>query len=110
MTAKTTRTDALKTGELSRWQRVAIRYALILAVCLIPAVALHWAWLAVLGILAFTALAVWRMRKAHRRWRAGGKSAMRHRAKFQGHATLPEIRRNLSRGQGVPIGTVRSTR
>ena len=65
---------------------------------------------AVLGILAFTALAVWRMRKAHRRWQAGGKSAMRHRAKFQGHATLPEIRRNLSRGQGVPIGTVRSTR
>ena len=93
MTAKTTRTDALKTGELARWQRVAIRYALILAVCLIPAVALHSAPLAVLGILAFTALAVWRVRKAHARWRSGGKSAARQRAKHQGWATRQDITR-----------------
>ena len=91
-------------------EKAAIRWLLILIACEAPALSCHSLPLAVLGIVAFAALAVWRMRKAHRRWRAGGKSAMRHRARFQGHATLAEIRRNLSRGQGVPIGTVRSTR
>lgn len=108
MTAKTA--PARPDRERTKAEKALARYAAALAVIVLASLALRSLLLAALGVLALLAFAVWRLRKANARRRAGGKSAMRHRARFQGHATLPEIRRNLSRRQGVPIGTVRSTR
>lgn len=49
--------------------------------------------------------------RMHWGWhRKGGKAAMRQRARYQGTATMAELARNLPAGQGVPIGTVRSTK
>jgi membrane protein implicated in regulation of membrane protease activity len=109
MTTKTTPAAPAK-RERTKAEKTAGRWLAALAAVVIPALILHAPWLAAVGVLGLLVFAAFRLRKIHHRWRSGGKPAMRHRAKFQGHATLAEIRRNLSHDQGVPIGTVRSTR
>jgi hypothetical protein len=109
MTAKTTIQPAVP-RQRSKAEKAAGRYLAALAAIVILATMLHSAPLAVLGVLVLLAFAVYRLRKAHRRWRSGGKAAAKRRAKYQGHATFTEIRRNLSHDRGVLIGTVRSTR
>jgi Flp pilus assembly protein TadB len=109
MTTRTT-APAKPSRQRGRTEKSVRRYAAALIVLAVLAVVLHQVLAAAAGILLVLAVAVFRLRRAYRRHRAGGKSAMRHRAQFQGHATLAEIRRNLTPDQGVPIGTVRSTR
>ena len=106
MTARTTTTAR---RHRTKAEKTALRWLLLLAAFEAPAMAFHSLLLAVLGILAFLVLAWFRLRGAHRRWRSGGKAAMRRRSKYQGHATRAEIRRNLSHERGVLIGTVRRT-
>lgn len=63
--------------------------------------------LVLLPLGAILGLAADRIRE-HLGWhRKGGKAALRKRRRYQGHATLSELGRNLPAGQGVPIGTVR---
>ena len=94
MTARTTTTAR---RQRTKAEKTALRWLLLLAAFEAPAMAFHSLLLAV------------RLRGAHRRWRSGGKAAMRRRSKYQGHATRAEIRRNLSHERGVLIGTVRRT-
>lgn len=111
MTTKTTPAAPAKPErQKTKVRKTAECWLLAAAVIEAPALLFRSPALAALGIVILIAVAGFRVRKAHHRWRSGGKAAMRHRAKFQGHATLAEIRRNLSHDQGVPIGTVRSTR
>ena len=66
--------------------------------------------LVLLPLGAILGLAADRLRE-HLGWhRKGGKAALRRRRRYQGHATLAEVGRNLSHDRGVLIGTVRSTR
>jgi hypothetical protein len=109
MTAKTAASPAAPRHR-SKAEKSAGRYLAALAAIVIGSAMLHSLLLTVLGAVALTAFAVYRLRKAHRRWRSGGKAAAKRRAKYQGHATFTEIRRNLSHDRGVLIGTVRSTR
>jgi type IV secretion system protein VirD4 len=94
VTARTTTEQAPR--QRTRAEKAATRWLLILAAAEAPALALHSLPLAVLGILSVLVFAVCRLRKAHRRWRSGGKAAARSRAKYQGTATKREIRSKLS--------------
>jgi len=96
--------------ERTKAEKTTARYAAALAVIVVASLALHAVLLLAVGVAFVAAFAVRRLRKAWRHHRAGGEAAMRRRAKFQGAAPLAEIRRHLSHDQGVPIGTVRSTR
>ena len=95
MTAKTTTRDR-PPRQRTKAEKTAARYLAALIAVLIPALMLRSVLLAVLGILGVLAFAVFRLRQAHRQRRAGGKAAMRRRAKFQGPATKREIRKKLS--------------
>lgn len=93
MTAKTA---APERRPLGKAQKTARLYAAGLVAALIPALLLQSVPLAVLGILAVTAVAVIRVRKAWRWRRQGGQAAKRTRSKYQGTATSREIRAKLS--------------
>lgn len=108
MTARTA--PARPPRQRTRAEKAIGRYLAALAAIVAVSMMTRSLLLAVLGIVALAAFAVYRLRKAHRRWRSGGKAAAKRRAKYQGHATFTEIRRNLSHDRGVLIGTVRSTR
>jgi len=79
------RTEAEKTA--GRW------LAAFLVAGLIPVLLLHSVPLAVLGVLTVAVAAGFRVRKALCLRRQGGKAAARQRAKFQGWASGPDIRR-----------------
>ena len=96
MTTRTTATTAPAKRERTKAEKTAGRYLLALAAVLIPALVLRSLPLAVLGVLVVLGVAVFRLRKAVRRWRSGGKVAAKQRAKYQGHATWREIRAKLS--------------
>jgi type IV secretion system protein VirD4 len=91
MTAKTTTEQPPR--QRTKAEKAAIRWLLIFAALEAPALVLCSLPLAVLGILILLAFAAVRVRKAHRRWRQGGKSAARQRAKFQGWASRRDITR-----------------
>jgi len=96
MTTKTAAAPAKPRRERTRAEKTVFRWLAALAVIVVAALALHSVLLAILGVLTVAVAAVFRIRRALNRRRAGGKSAMRQRAKYQGTATKREIRAKLS--------------
>jgi hypothetical protein len=94
VTARTSAKPAKR--QRGKVEKAALRWALITAVFLAPALARHSLLLAVLGVLGLLALAAVRLAVAIGRYRQGGKAAMRRRAKHQGWAGWREIRKKLS--------------
>ena len=91
MTAKTTQAQAPR--QRSKAEKTALRYAAALGVIALVSLMLHSLLLAALGVLGLLTFAVLHARRAHRRWRQGGKSAARRRAKYQGWASHKDILR-----------------
>lgn len=96
--------------EKSRVRRIAEGYLGAFTVAVLLALAARSLFVFAAGFFTVGTVAVVHAWVALRTRLKGGKRALRHRATYQGHAPLAEIRRNLTPHEGVPIGTVRSTR